>query len=97
MEHFAKKYVQDNEGSFGSEDTAYVLAFSLIMLNTDSHNPAVQRKMTKDQFISNNRGIDNGKDLPSEFLGNLYDSIVQNEIEMDFERDDLMNCDCKGW
>ena len=47
-------------------DTAYVLAFSCIMLHTDAHNPAIKDRMTKEQFIRNNRGIDDEKDIPSE-------------------------------
>ena len=39
-------------------------------------------KMTKADFIRNNRGIDDGKDLPEEYLGDLYDQIVRNEIKM---------------
>ena len=39
-------------------------------------------KMTKADFIRNNRGIDDGKDLPEEYLGTLYDNIVKNEIKM---------------
>lgn len=38
--------------------------------------------MTKSDFIRNNRGIDDGKDLPEEYLGALYDQIVKNEIKM---------------
>ncbi|KAG4110589.1 hypothetical protein ERO13_D13G057801v2 [Gossypium hirsutum] len=38
--------------------------------------------MTKSDFIQNNRGIDDGKDLPEECLGALYDQIVKNEIKM---------------
>lgn len=38
--------------------------------------------MTKADFIRNNRGIDDGKDLPEEYLGSLYDQIVKNEIKM---------------
>lgn len=38
--------------------------------------------MTKADFIRNNRGIDNGKDLPEDYLGSLYDQIVKNEIKM---------------
>ena len=45
-----------------------MLAFSLIMLNTDLHNPNVKHRMTKAEFIRNNRGINNGSDLPEEFL-----------------------------
>lgn len=38
--------------------------------------------MTKADFIRNNRGIDNGKDLPEEYLGAIYDQIVKDEIKM---------------
>ncbi|KAI7731458.1 hypothetical protein M8C21_026882 [Ambrosia artemisiifolia] len=38
--------------------------------------------MSKADFIRNNRGIDDGKDLPEENLGALYDQIVKNEIKM---------------
>ncbi|KAI5592816.1 hypothetical protein BDE02_04G178300 [Populus trichocarpa] len=38
--------------------------------------------MSKADFIRNNRGIDDGKDLPEEYLGALYDHIVKNEIKM---------------
>jgi Sec7-like guanine-nucleotide exchange factor len=37
-------------------DVAYVLAYSVIMLNTDAHNPNVKRRMTLPEFIKNNRG-----------------------------------------
>ncbi|KAG8058353.1 hypothetical protein GUJ93_ZPchr0002g23224 [Zizania palustris] len=65
-----------------SADTAYVLAYSVIMLNTDAHNTMVKDKMSKSDFIRNNRGIDDGKDLPEAFLSTLYDQIVKNEIKM---------------
>ena len=51
-----------------SIDTVYVLAFSVIMLHTSLHNPSVKDKPTVERFISMNRGIDNGKDLPPELL-----------------------------
>lgn len=38
--------------------------------------------MTKADFIRNNRGINDGKDLPEEYLGAIYDHIVRNEIKM---------------
>ncbi|KAF5745827.1 brefeldin A-inhibited guanine nucleotide-exchange protein 1 [Tripterygium wilfordii] len=82
MEKFAERYCKCNPNSFTSADTAYVLAYSVIMLNTDAHNSMVKDKMTKADFIRNNRGIDDGKDLPEDYLGNLYDQIVKNEIKM---------------
>ncbi|KAJ0681966.1 putative Sec7 domain, armadillo-like helical, sec7 domain superfamily protein [Helianthus annuus] len=82
MEKFAERYCKCNPNSFTSADTAYVLAYSVIMLNTDAHNSMVKDKMSKADFIRNNRGIDDGKDLPEESLGALYDQIVKNEIKM---------------
>ena len=41
MEKFAERYVKCNALSFKSADVAYVLAYSVIMLNTDAHNPQV--------------------------------------------------------
>jgi brefeldin A-inhibited guanine nucleotide-exchange protein len=38
--------------------------------------------MSKSDFIRNNRGIDDGKDLPEAYLSTLYDQIVKNEIKM---------------
>lgn len=43
--------------------------------------------MTPEDFIRNNRGIDDGKDLPEEYLRSLYDRISKNEIKM--KEDDL--------
>lgn len=61
---------------------AYVLAYSVILLNTDAHNPQIKNRMTKDGFIRNNRGINDEGDLPAEFLNSIYDEIQSNEIRM---------------
>jgi len=90
MHHFFKLKIKD---------TAYILAFSLIMLNTDLHNPSIKNRMTKQAFIKNNRGINQGEDLPFEMLSvfihvnflllrnycfqHLYDAFRQNELQMD--------------
>jgi brefeldin A-inhibited guanine nucleotide-exchange protein len=46
MLKFAARYLAGNSESFSSADTAYVLAYSTIMLNTDQYNPQVKRRMT---------------------------------------------------
>lgn len=38
------------------------------MLNTSLHNPSVKDKPSVEQFISMNRGINDGGDLPRELL-----------------------------
>ncbi|KAI3428991.1 SEC7 domain-containing protein [Psidium guajava] len=87
MEKFAECYCKCNPKAFTSADTAYVLAYSVILLNTDAHNPMVKSKMSADDFIRNNRGIDDGKDLPEEYLRSLFERISRNEIKM--KDDDL--------
>lgn len=49
-------------------DTCYVLSFAIIMLNTSLHNPNVRDKPAVERFISMNRGINEGGDLPEELL-----------------------------
>jgi len=84
MLKFAERYMQNNpSGLFANADTAYILAFSVIMLNTDAHNKNMkQKRMSKAEFVKNNRGINDGKDLPEDFLGEVYDEIQNNEIKM---------------
>ena len=43
-------------------------------------NAQVKKKMTCNEFLRNNRGINNGENLPAEFLQAIYGSIVRNEI-----------------
>ncbi|KAM9953170.1 hypothetical protein ACTFIR_008231 [Dictyostelium discoideum] len=96
MESFARKYHRDNPGTFPDSDTAYLLAFSLILLNTDAHNPAIKNKMTKRSFVQNNTGFKGKKDLPIEYLESLYDRIINCELKMD--SDSLFsNALIKGW
>jgi brefeldin A-inhibited guanine nucleotide-exchange protein len=78
-------------------ETAYVLAYSIIILNTDQHNPQVKKKMTKEGFMKNNRGIDGGNDLSEELLNFVFDSIAQNEIIMKSEvAKNIMDGNSKG-
>lgn len=39
-------------------------------------------QMSAEDFIRNNRGIDDGKDLSEEFMRSLYDRITRNEIKL---------------
>ena len=41
-----------------------------------------EKRMTLEQFIRNNRGINDGADLPVEFLTELYYEIKNNEIQV---------------
>lgn len=83
MEKFASRYCECNPQNslFASADTAYVLAYSIIMLTTDLHSSQVRNKMTKEQYIKMNRGINDSKDLPKEYLSQIYDEIAESKIK----------------
>ena len=66
----------------GIADAAYVLSYSVILLNTDAHNPQIKKRMTKEEFYRNNRGINDNADLPQDLLSDIYDEITTNEIRM---------------
>ncbi|XP_044733078.1 cytohesin-1 isoform X2 [Chrysoperla carnea] len=102
MECFAQRYCQLNPDIFTNTDTCYVLSFAIIMLNTSLHNPSVKDKPSPEQFISMNRGIDNGGDLPQELLISLYSSIKTEPFKIpEDDGNDLMhtffNPDKEGW
>jgi Sec7-like guanine-nucleotide exchange factor len=84
MEKFAERYTAQNPEVFPTADVAFILAFSIIMLNTDLHNPAIKedRRMTKKGFVRNNRGIADGQDLPEELLLSIFDRIKANPISL---------------
>lgn len=86
MLKFAERYVLGNPGVFSNADAAYVLAYSVIMLNTDLHSPQIKNRMTLDSFVANNAGIDDGKDLPRDFLAVIYDKIQNDEIKLQSEQ-----------
>lgn len=87
MLKFADRYVAGNPNAFANAETAYVLAYSVILLNTDLHSSKIAKRMTKEDFIRNNRGINDNADLPPEYLIAIYDEIAGNEIVLKSERD----------
>lgn len=86
MLKFAERYVEGNPGVFANADTAYVLAYSVIMLNTDQHSKNVKNRMTVEDFLKNNSGIDNEQNLPDEFLTDIFNEIAKNEIKLQSEQ-----------
>ncbi|KAL2761023.1 hypothetical protein ACRALDRAFT_2024890 [Sodiomyces alcalophilus JCM 7366] len=87
MLKFANRYVMGNPNAFANADTAYVLSYSVIMLNTDLHSGKVAKQMSREEFIRNNRGINDNADLPPEYLIGIYDEIEKNEIVLNSERE----------
>ncbi|BFZ10482.1 hypothetical protein BsWGS_13521 [Bradybaena similaris] len=86
MEAFADRYCECNPDvvkDFKTLDTVFLLAFAIIMLNTDLHNPSVkaERKMKLEEFIKNMRGIDDGEDIDPELLTGIYERIKSLEFK----------------
>lgn len=88
---FAQCYYEDNAGDmqlcpFRNEDTVYMLSFAIIMLNTDLHKntgTSKRAKMSKADFVQNLRGVEQGNDIPRQYLSDVYDSIEDNPIALD--------------
>jgi hypothetical protein len=81
---FASCYHAAQPQNFGCVDTAHIMAFSILMLNTDAHSAKVKSKMTEAEFIRNNRGIgSDGSDLDPEYLSKLYRRVVADEIQIE--------------
>ena len=80
VQGFAKVYVSSNPNVFKNVDVAYILAFALIMLNSDLHNPNMQKKMTSKEFIENIRGVLKPDDISDESLHEMFQDIKENQF-----------------
>nr|CAD7597269.1 unnamed protein product [Timema genevievae] len=86
MEVFGQRYCQCNGDvivGFRSPDTVFVLAFAIIMLNTDLHTPNLksERRMRLEDFVKNLRGIDDGADIDRDILVGIYERVKSNEFK----------------
>ncbi|KAK9751782.1 Sec7 domain [Popillia japonica] len=86
MEVFSQRYCQCNVdivARLRSPDTVFVLAFAIIMLNTDLHTPNIkpERRMKLEDFIKNLRGIDDCHDIDKDMLTGIYDRVKANEFK----------------
>ncbi|KAI8823734.1 uncharacterized protein EV422DRAFT_618537 [Fimicolochytrium jonesii] len=84
METFANAYF-DADKKTGHQDlenvnAVFILAFAVVMLNTDMYSKNVRAKMTLEQFGRNLRGLNGGKDFAPEYLARIYNAIKENEI-----------------
>ena len=90
LEAFALAYFNGSGETeiFSAWDSVHVLAYSIIMLNTDQHNKNyTQKRMTAEDFIKNNAGINNNSNFPREFLVQIYEAIKSREIILSEEHE----------
>lgn len=87
MQCFGDRYFAQMSPEVGlkSPDAAYVLAFSVIMLNTDLHNSQNKRKMTREDFGRINRNTNDGDPMPQVLLERVYTAISRNELKISSE------------
>lgn len=71
-------------GRFENADAVFTLSFSIILLNTDLHNPNIpsEKKMNKQGFVRNNQGINGGGDFDIKFQHDIFDRINENQISL---------------
>ncbi|XP_031832105.1 brefeldin-resistant Arf-GEF family protein schizo isoform X4 [Nomia melanderi] len=86
MEVFSQRYCQCNHDvvtRLRSPDTVFVLAFAIIMLNTDLHTPNLkpERRMRLEDFVKNLRGIDDCGDIDKDILVGIYERVKENEFK----------------
>ncbi|CDF90217.1 ZYBA0S06-03444g1_1 [Zygosaccharomyces bailii CLIB 213] len=97
IETFSARYVdcqnydlskanQNNEEDLAAiqpdADSVFILSYSIIMLNTDLHNPQVKEHMSFEDYCSNLKGCYNQQNFPSWYLDRIYCSIRDKEIVM---------------
>nr|XP_043626066.1 ARF guanine-nucleotide exchange factor GNL2 [Erigeron canadensis] len=98
LEAFSERfYEQQSSEIFVSKDAVFILCYSVIMLNTDQHNPQVKKKMTEDEFIRNNRAINGGQDLPREYLSELFQSIATKAITIFGQTGSVIDMNPSRW
>ncbi|SJX61252.1 related to golgi-specific brefeldin a-resistance guanine nucleotide exchange factor 1 [Sporisorium reilianum f. sp. reilianum] len=79
---FASTFFAAKPEGIATEDAVFILAYSVIMLNTDQHNPQNKRRMTVEDYRKNLRGVNGGEDFAPELTGAIYESIRKREIVM---------------
>ncbi|TIA87609.1 hypothetical protein E3P81_03875 [Wallemia ichthyophaga] len=93
-EVFAEHYFSFAPEGIRSQDSVYVLAYSVIMLNTDLHNPQNRaRRMSDEAYKRNLRGVNDGADFDAAMLDDVYHSIRKREIVMPEEHHDQVGFD----
>ncbi|KAL5962724.1 IQ motif and SEC7 domain-containing protein 1 [Taenia solium] len=86
MTAFQLAYVEQNsarvKAQFRNPESVMILAYAIIMLHTDMYSPNVRpgSKMTREDFVNNLRGIDDGEDLDRNLLLAIFDRMQTGEM-----------------
>lgn len=83
LQAFADYWYEANGRPYANSDAAFTLAYAIIMLNMDQHNPQVRRNqqpMDSNAFKRNLSGTNGGENFTNELLDEIYVAIKENEI-----------------
>lgn len=88
LEAFSQCYFKEVESTahiYANEDAVYLLAYAVIMLNVEMHNPAFafRERMAETMFISSLSSTNGTGDFPTDILTGVYHDIKGNEIKME--------------
>ena len=82
LESFSNKYFYDNKNSFfPNSDCVFYLAYAIMILQTELHNPNVKNKMTMERFMK----IFEGKEyetLTQDYLEDIYEQIQEEPLSL---------------
>jgi len=76
VEKFASRYNESNPRCGWTKENIAVICYSLLLLSVDLYSPHVKNKMSKREFIRNNRQV--LTDANADVLGDLYDDVYLN-------------------
>ena len=93
LQNFGAKYYNDNNTIYESADATFYLTYSIMILQTELHNPNVKEKMSLESFTKfvNEQ---NAKQLDDDILKDIYEDILNEPIslpELDEAKDKLKN------
>ncbi|KAI9802611.1 MAG: hypothetical protein M1833_001685 [Piccolia ochrophora] len=84
VQQFADRYHECNPGIYISSDSAYFIAFSLMLLQSDVFNKNNKRKMQKHDYIKNARTEAVSEDVLECFFDNIcYTPFIRVEDDLD--------------
>ena len=83
---FSEEYCNQNPTTLCG-NSAYLLAYGLIMLQTDAHNPNVENKMKLADFSGMFKHVKiNDKDtIPDSHITKLYNSVREQPLSVHFK------------
>ena len=93
LEKFSHQWHESNDRPFASDDAVYILAYAIVMLNTDQHNPQAKKQnipMSLNDFKSQVRGVNGGSDFDPDMIEEIYLAIKSKEIVLPTEQSGLL-------